>query len=115
MDRRDLPVHHDAGSHDTRSEDLADRLMSKTDAEDRHVARDLLDKLQRDPRFVRRAWPRRDHDMCRTHRTYLFDADGIVAHHMQFLAEFPQILHEVVGEGIVVVDDEKHGRNYEFI
>ena len=36
---------------------------------------------------------------------------GVVAHHLHLGAQLAQVLHEVVGERIVVIDDEDHSRH----
>src|SRR6266853_4389699 len=61
-DRRQLAMHHAAGTDDTPTERLADRLVPEAYAEDGNLARETLHHRHRDARFVGRAWTRRDDD-----------------------------------------------------
>ena len=45
-------------------------------------------------------------------RRDLVDRDGVVAHDLHVGAELAEVLHEVVGERIVVVDDADHGSRH---
>src|SRR5262249_19537393 len=54
------------------------------------------------------AW--RDHDALGRERGHAVGVHGVVAHDPQLGAQLAQVLHEVVGERIVVVDDEDHAR-----
>ena len=55
-----------------------------------------------------RPGPGRDHDLLRRHRLDLAERHLVVAAHAHVGAQLAEILHEVVGERIVVVDDENH-------
>ena len=58
------------------------------------------------------AWPRRDQDGCGTQGQGLFDRHLVIAHDRGLGAELPQVLDQVPGKGVVVVEDEDHGRKY---
>ena len=51
-----------------------------------------------------------DDDGCRPELADLVDRHRVVPAHDDVRPKLTQILDEVVGERIVVVDDEKHGR-----
>src|SRR2546422_9185284 len=57
-----------------------------------------------------RAGPGRDHDALGRHRHDPLDVRRVVAHDLEVGAELAQVLDEVVGERVVVVDDEDHRR-----
>jgi len=48
------------------------------------------------------------HDAIRRELRDLFDRDLVVAEHAHVLAQLAEVLHEVVGERVVVVDHEQH-------
>ena len=60
------------------------------------------------PRFIGRTRAGGNDDLIRCDFRDLFKRDGIVAMHDEICPQFPEILHEVVREGIVIVDDENH-------
>ena len=57
---------------------------------------------------MRRARPRRDDDALRLQVLDLGRRDLIIATHLDFLPKLAQVLHEVVSEGIVVIENENH-------
>src|SRR5947208_5513588 len=113
QDGRGLAVHDAPGTHDRAAEGGADRLVPEADAEDGEPAREALDERHRDARLARRAWPGRDHDAVGAERRHLLQRDGIVAPHVDLGAELAQVLDEVVGEGVVVVDHEEPQRRHQ--
>src|SRR5919204_5559341 len=84
--------------------------MPEADAEDRRVLAQPANDVQRHARVVRGAGTGRDDDALGRERRHALRVDGVVAHHAQLGAELTQVLHEVVGERVVVVDDEDHAR-----
>src|SRR4051812_27263712 len=111
LDRRGLAV-HGLAAHHTAPERVRERLQAHADAEHRDArlgrARDQLD---RHAGVVRRLpGPGRDDHAVRPPRHELIGAGGVVAHHLQLGPELAQVLDEVVGERVVVVEDEDpHG------
>src|SRR5262249_37707441 len=85
----------------------------EADAEDRQPACEFADRLDRDTGFGRRARPRRDHepsDAAGHALAQFVDRDFVVAKHLDIGAEFAEVLHQVVGEAVVVVDHQQlHG------
>src|SRR5262245_20489492 len=108
-DHRQLAVHELRRPLDQAAKGLADRLVPEADAEQRHlgVAR-RLDEIEADPRLVRRARTRRQHDRLRPRRQHLADADLVVAVHHRLGAKLTEIVVEVEGEAVVVVDQDDH-------
>ena len=66
------------------------------------------DDLVRQPGFARRARSRRHENALRLQRANLVERDLIVAPHLQLHVHLAEILHEVVGERIVVIYDQDH-------
>src|ERR1700681_2915263 len=107
-DGRQFAVHHAARPDDTPPERLADGLVPEAYPEDRNFAREALHQRHRDAGFVGRARARRDDDLLGSPRTYLLQVDRVVAMHVHVGAQLTQVLRQVVGERVVVVDQEQH-------
>src|SRR6185312_1139020 len=107
-DRRELAVHHLAGAHDRAAECFTDRLVAKAHAEDRQLPGEAPDQRHRHAGFGRRARTRRNDDALRREPLDLVERDRIVAMHAHVGAKLAEILDEVVGEAVVVVDHQQH-------
>src|ERR1043166_116374 len=107
QDRRHLAVHDAIVTDDLAAERIADALMSQAHAERRNGWSEALEHVVRNPRLLRRARPRRDDDVARLHCRDLVERDLVIAVDAQIDARvhFPEPLHEVVSERIVVVDE----------
>src|SRR4029453_15949060 len=92
---------------DAAAEHCNQRLMAEADAEDRNAAGEGLDHMHRNAGIVRSARPGRDRKVCRLEGPRLLDADGIVAIHAHVGTENKERLHQVIGEGIVVIDEKE--------
>src|SRR3546814_1578356 len=64
-DRRGLAVHDPSRAYHAPAVHLADRLVTQAHAQDRDARSERGDQFQRHARLVRRARPRRDHDLLR--------------------------------------------------
>ena len=109
IDQRSLAMHQPARAHDLAAECLDDGLMPEADSEHRDRPGERANHLDRYAGIMRRARPRRNAQMSRRERTRLPDADLVVALHLDLCTEHEKRLHEVVGEGIVVVDQQQPG------
>ena len=91
---------------------LADGLMAEAHAENGQLSGKAFDASARNAGFAGRARPGRDDQMRRVQAIDIVGRNLIVAEHPQIEPgiDLPQPLHEVVGEGIVVIDEENHGR-----
>src|SRR5688572_7388208 len=103
-----LAVHRRVGTRHDAAVDHADGLMTETDAEQRRPRTESLDHVRRDAGILGTTGPGRDHDLIRGHHLDLAERHLIVAAHAHLRAELAEVLHEVVGKRIVVVDDEHH-------
>ena len=68
----------------------------------------VADQIDADAGFLRRAWAGRNDDALRLHRFNIGDCELIVAANLNLGAEFAEILNQVIGKGIVVVENEDH-------
>src|SRR5262245_1290425 len=91
-----LAVHQHWRAHDAAAIDLADGLMTETDAKDRNFRSGPLDELEADARSVRvaRAW--RQNDGFRRLGQHCIDGDLVVAVDARRRAQFPKEMNEVV-------------------
>src|SRR5271166_136278 len=104
-----LAVHKVGGANDVAAKGGADGLMAETDAENRDFSCEVFDDVDADARLVRRAGTGRDDDAFRGELLDLFQCGPVVAAHHDFMPHFPDVLHQVVGKRIVVVQDKDHG------
>src|SRR6185437_12363303 len=82
----------------------------EADAEDRCGRREAVDDGKADAGLARRFRPGRKQDRLRREAFYLFEADLVVAIDDRLGAELADIVNEVIGEAVVVIDDEEfHG------
>src|SRR5262249_18332402 len=88
------------------AEDVADALVAEADAQDGLLPGESLDQVVADPRLRRVARPGRDHEMAELALLRLLDRDRVVADDRELAAELAEVLREVIGERIVVVDEE---------
>ncbi|CAM5196901.1 hypothetical protein CDEN61S_02711 [Castellaniella denitrificans] len=106
-DGRDLAVHEFAGAHDASAVGRADGLVAQADAQDGLPAGEMPDQLDGDAGLGRRARPRRHADAVGVDGLDAGEVDLVVAHDLDPGAEFAEILHQVVGEGVVVVQHQQ--------
>src|SRR5438067_6079569 len=107
----DLPMHRQARSHDAPAERLADSLMTETDAEkwNAFVEADQIDNA---PGSRRRSRSRRDDDRSRLFRQQCGGIKRVVPNHTDIDAGKPlDLLNQVVGEGVVVIDDDDRAKD----
>ena len=103
-----LPVHDALGAHDSTSERLRYRLVAEADAENGQLARELPYGRERDSGGVRVAGARRDDERLRRKGGDSLGVYLVVPHHLHVCAEPGERVHDVVREGVVVVDHEYH-------
>ena len=104
-------MHHAVVHHDLRAKRMPDALVSEANAQRRHAAGKAADDFVRQARFTRRARAGRNQDAFRFELFDLIERDLIVAMHLHIHAHFAEVLDEVVGERIVIIDDQQHARS----
>ncbi len=80
--------------------------MAQANPEDGDAAGERLDHLHRDAGIARRAGTRRDDQMSCSEALRLIDGDRIVAAYVHVCTQHHEGLHQVVGERVVVVDQQ---------
>src|SRR5687768_8282442 len=88
--------------------DHPDCLVPEADAEDRHARPEVPDHVDRDPRSLRPTGPWGDQDLFGCHGLDFANGDLVVTAYADLRPELAEVLHEVVGERIVVIDDKDH-------
>src|SRR5690349_15215904 len=108
LDGRRLPMHRHDGPHNLAAECRANRLVPQAHAENRRRLSKAANHGHRDARVLGPSRPGRDDDALGLHLDDLLQRRRVVAHDSNVGAELPEVLHQVVGERIVVVEDENH-------
>src|SRR5450755_3517483 len=101
-----LAVHNGRRAHHLASKGNADRLVAEADAEHRDAAAEVTHEVNTDASFLGGPGPWRHHDRGRTAARNVRDRERVVALHDDRRPKLAQVLHEVEGERVVVVDDE---------
>jgi hypothetical protein len=119
LDGAGFAVHEVSGADDLASEGCADGLVTEADAEQGDAVGsaacaggnsggEMTDEVDADAGFLGSAGSGRDDDAVGAEGLDFSEGDFIVAADFDLSAQFSEILDEVVGEGIVVVEDEDH-------
>lgn len=103
-----LAMHDFAGPDHTPAEGGADSLMAEAHTQDRFLSREILKQFNADAGLLRRTRPGRNHDVGRIAVFNFFAGNLIVTPHLNGFAQFAEILDQVVGKRIVIVEDEDH-------
>ena len=105
---RGFAVHQPARAHDPAAEVMTDGLVTQADTEDRLFAGEGADDVERDAGFPGRAGTGREEDTVGIERESLRRRDFIVPENPLLHAQLAEILDEVEGERVEIVDDEQH-------
>src|SRR5882757_8921989 len=92
------------GSNDTASVNLSNGLVPQANAKQWDMRPKGFNNLTGHTCLVRGAGSWRDHDMIRLHGLYFIQSDLIIAPYGYLSSEFPQVLVQVIGEAVVIVD-----------
>src|SRR5205807_2789006 len=95
---RRFAVEQSRRAHNAPTENLPDRLMAQTDAENWHLPGKLFNYFCRNAGFIWCSGSRRNHNPGGLHRLDFCQRDFIVSAHFNSLAQLAEILYEVVGE-----------------
>jgi hypothetical protein len=95
-----------SGTHYLSAKSFPDRLVSQAYAENRHPSSKVTHQINADAGFVGRARAGGDDNLCGTHVLDLSQGDLVIATNFDLRAQFPKILNQVVGKGVVVVEYE---------
>mmetsp|Transcript_17926 Transcript_17926/g.69446 ORF Transcript_17926/g.69446 Transcript_17926/m.69446 type:complete len:668 (+) Transcript_17926:812-2815(+) len=107
LDCRRLAVLDLAAADHLAAEELHHRLVSEADAKNGQLAHEVLHNLDAHARVRHRvAGTGRDHDVAGRHLLHVLDRQLVVADHHHVLAELREVLVQVPGEAVVVVDQQ---------
>src|SRR5208337_3943759 len=101
--------------HQVRSADYmtakgcANCLMSQEHAKNGDLPCEVADQIDADAGILRSAGARRKYDTLRLQGLDIGDRELVVTANLNLGAEFPEILNQVIGKGIVVVENKDHG------
>jgi hypothetical protein len=102
-------VHETLGTVHFAAEDGAEGLMPKADAEHGDLAGEVLDGVRGNTVvFERFARSGRDNEMGRVEGNELVYRHLVITEDFDIRAEFAEILDEVVGKGVIVIDEDEH-------
>jgi hypothetical protein len=110
-DERRLAVHDLGRPHDVAAVHLADALVPEAHAQHRPATREPRDHRVGQPGVLGAARARRDEHGIGVERLDLIDGQLVGSVDEWVGAQLAQILHEVVDEAVVVVDDQDPGRH----
>ena len=108
MDFAGLAVEEFRGANDFAAEGGADGLMPEANAQDRKFPGETLDQLHGNAGLLGRARPRGNDNLVRLALGDFLDGDFVVAVHLHLTAKLTEILSQVVGKGVVVVEQQDH-------
>src|SRR6185503_7730470 len=89
------------------AEHFDDGLVTEAHTEHRHRSGEGADHVHGNAGVVGRARPGRNAQVGEVSGLRLLHRDGVVAAHVDFGAEHHEGLHQVVGKGVVVVDQQE--------
>ena len=101
-------MHQAIGANDLPAVDLTDTLVTQAYAENWYPRTEVRDNLATDACFIGCAWSRRNHNAFRIHLLDLPYPHLVVSIHQDLRPELAKVLHEIISEGVVVIDDQKH-------
>src|SRR5580704_6306446 len=107
-DRARLSMHQFRRANYPPSKRLANRLMPQTNAQYRNLPRKSRNQRNRNPRLPRRPRPRRNHNPLRPQIRNLIQRNHVIPAHQKRLSHLPEILRQVVGKRIVVIQQQNH-------
>ena len=105
-DLADLAVANFLRRHDLAALGCANALMPQTDAQNRQFGIGFLDELDADARFLGRAGAGRQDNAVRIQRQRGISTKFIIANDLGAGANFFQVMDQVPGETVIIVDDE---------
>jgi hypothetical protein len=103
-------MHEPASAHDISAKNMADALMAEANTQDRNALTKGANHVTADASFLWRARAWGDTNVIGPLFSDLFQSDLIIPMDLHLRAHLAKVLDEVVGKGVVIVDDQKHGR-----
>ena len=107
-DGRGFAVHEARSADDVASVNLADTLMAEADTEDGNFSTEMPNHIATDTGIGGRAGPGGNDDFFGSELLDVGNGNLVIAFHKELRTKLAKVLNEVVGERIVVIDDEDH-------
>src|SRR5438270_10793593 len=108
MNLRGLAVHQFFGADNFAAKNLRDALMDKANAQNRNARSELANQIGADARAFRTAWSRRNANSVGLELLDLVDRNFVVPlHHKIDIFHLAEKLDEIVGERIVIIDNQQ--------
>jgi len=104
----ELAMHDRWGTDYSCAEGGTDTLMSEAYAKDRDLGTEALNGKAGDSSFAWSAWPRRDDDFLGSKLCDFVDGDLVIAVDHDLGPKLAEIMKEVVGKRVVIVDQQNH-------
>ena len=108
LNHRSFAMHHAVIDDDICSKGVTDALMAQANTENRNFLAELSDDVVGETGFVGRTGPGRHEDPLRVQRFSLVQSDLVIPAYFHLSVQLPEILNEVIREGIVVIDHQDH-------
>src|SRR5215213_9719239 len=102
-------MHWLSGQFQLSTEKLSERLVTKTDAEYREFIMNNFNYTHQVAGFGGGVRTRGYHQLVELEIKNSLPVNFIIFQHHDLLAKLAEIILQVEGEGVVVVDEEKHG------
>src|SRR2546430_15381481 len=108
MDLAGLAVEEFWGANDFSAEGCANGLMAETNPENRKFSGQAFDQLHRDTRALGRTRTARNHNTLGLSAVDFFDGGFVVAMDIHTSTKFAEILREVGGKRVLVVQEQNY-------
>src|SRR6202171_1844800 len=109
MDLRGFAVHQPLRLDNLSAKNFRDALVTQANTEQWHARREPAHDFFAYSRFAGACRSGRDANMRRLQPGNFINREGVVTPNNGFTAKLAKILDEVVGERIVIIEDEQHG------
>jgi len=106
---RYFTVHQMGCAHNLAAICLTDGLEAETDTKNGDFTVVALDKFKADACFIGRAGAGGKHDGFCFGFQDLIDRDLVVSNDLAFGTKFAEIVNQIIGEAVVIIDECKHG------
>src|SRR5260370_30386101 len=106
--RTGFAMHQLPGANNISAKSRANGLMNKTYPKNRDLTSKVLNELDGDTGLLRRARSGRDNNLLGLQALQLTHRNLIVAAHLNLFTHLPEILHQVAGEGVVIIEHKNH-------
>src|SRR6266404_1194759 len=108
MNLAGFAVEQFGGANDFAAERRADSLVAETNAEDRKFSSEAANQINADAGILWSARPGRNHDAFRLAARDFLNRNFVIAMYFDVAAQLAKVLRQVIGERIVVIEQQNH-------